>query len=179
MTTQTKKRKTSPVKVNYLVDLAIFVAFLVAMDPRLTGIAIHEWLSIAFGAAIITHLVLHWKWLVATTTRFLKRIPRESRLNYILNTLFFIDIVVVILSGIMISEAALPLFGLELHGGRVYRGLHSLSANLSVIILGLHVALHWKWIANATKRYIVEPLVAPFKVRRAAAALVPADEVQS
>jgi len=36
-----------------------FLAFLVAMAPRFSGMAIHEWLGIAFGAAITTHLLLH------------------------------------------------------------------------------------------------------------------------
>lgn len=44
--------------VNFAVDTAIFVAFLVAMAPRFSGIAIHEWLSIAFAAAIVTHHAL-------------------------------------------------------------------------------------------------------------------------
>jgi hypothetical protein len=30
----TKPQKTSPVKINFLVDSAIFVAFLVALEPR-------------------------------------------------------------------------------------------------------------------------------------------------
>ena len=36
----TKTRKTSPVKTNFIVDIALFVAFLVAFDPHLTGIAL-------------------------------------------------------------------------------------------------------------------------------------------
>ena len=39
--TKTKSHKTNPVKINYLVDLSIFVAFLVGMNPRLTGMTIH------------------------------------------------------------------------------------------------------------------------------------------
>lgn len=59
---QLTRKRTSRTKLNFLIDIIIFTAFLVAMDPRLTGIAIHEWLSIAFGAAIIVHLLLHWQW---------------------------------------------------------------------------------------------------------------------
>lgn len=159
-------RKTSPVKTNYLVDVAIFIAFLIAMDPRLTGLAIHEWLSIAFGAAIVTHLVLHWKWLVATTKRFFSKLPRTSRINYALNTLLFIDMTVLIFTGLMISEAALPALGIRLSEGFAYRQLHDLTANLALILLGLHVALHWKWIVSTTKRYIIQPLAAPVRSRR-------------
>ena len=154
-----KPRKTSRTRINLLVDLAIFVAFLVAMDPRVTGIAIHEWLSIAFAAAIITHLLLHWNWLVATTKRIFGRVAAQARINYILNSLFFIAMTMIIFSGIMISEEVLPLLGLSVEHAGSWRSLHSLSADAAVFILGLHVALHWKWIVKSWARYIWRPLV--------------------
>lgn len=150
---ETTKRRMSPTTVNYLVDLAIFLAFLVAMDPHSTGIAVHEWLSIAFGAAIITHLLLHWSWLVGITRRLFGHVTGEARVNYILNWLFFIDMTIVLFTGIMISEAVLPALGLSVAHSFAWRRLHDLSANLALLILGLHVALHWRWIVNTTKGF--------------------------
>lgn len=151
---QTTQRKLSPTVMNYLIDIAIFVAFLVAMDPRSTGIAIHEWLSIAFGAAIVTHLLLHWSWIVGITRRFFGKVTQEARWNYLVNLLFFIDMTIIIFSGLMISEAALPAVGITLAHSFAWRGLHDLSANLALPILGLHVALHWRWIVNMTKHVL-------------------------
>src|SRR5215213_8607455 len=76
-------------KLNLFVDIAIFLAFLVAMAPRFSGIAVHEWLGIAFGAAIVTHLLLHWQWLVEVTKRFFSKAQWSARINYILNLLLF------------------------------------------------------------------------------------------
>ena len=59
---------------NLLVDAAIFGGFLLATDPHATGQAIHEWLGIAFGATIIVHLLLHWKWIVNVVRRFFTRV---------------------------------------------------------------------------------------------------------
>src|SRR5262245_20173281 len=69
--------------VNLIVDSAIFIAFLVAMAPRFSGMVIHEWLGIAFGAAIVTHLLLHWQWLVEVTNRFFGKAQWSARINYI------------------------------------------------------------------------------------------------
>lgn len=157
----TTRKKTSRTRINFLIDLIIFAAFLAAMDPRLTGIAIHEWLSIAFGAAIIVHLLLHWDWLVATTKRIFSKIAGQARLNYLLNALFFIDMTLIIFTGIMISEAALPLLGIRFRPDFFWRRLHSLTADLGVFILGLHVALHWKWVWHGIKRYVLRPLSLP------------------
>lgn len=145
--------------VNLAVDLAIFVAFLIAMEPHVSGVAVHEWLSIAFGAAIVTHLLLHWQWLVGVTKRFFGKVSRQARLNYVLNALLFIDMTVVIFTGLMVSEAALPLFGIRLPHDGFWMGLHHLSADLSVLLLGLHIALHWQWIVNATRRHLITSLL--------------------
>lgn len=153
MQTQAKKRNLNP--LNLAIDSAVFVAFLVAMEPHFSGIPVHEWLSIAFGAAIIVHLLLHWTWLVEVTRRFFRRTAWSARVNYALNALLFIAITVVMFTGLMISQAALPLFGVQLPRSMLWRGLHTQSANLSVILIGLHVALHWGWIVNTFKRHVI------------------------
>jgi hypothetical protein len=72
-------------KTNLIVDSAIFLAFLVAMAPRFSGMAIHEWLGIAFGAAIVTHVLLHWQWVVNMVKRFVitplapHRVPQAAQ----------------------------------------------------------------------------------------------------
>ena len=129
----TRINKTNPVKVNFLVDLVIFIAFLIALDPRGTGLAIHEWLGIAFGASVVAHLLLHWKWILASTRRFLGRLPRATRLNYLLNTLLFITMTVIVYSGLMISEVALPALGLSLGEGFSWRFLHPQATELFFI----------------------------------------------
>lgn len=150
---QTTMKKLGQNTVNYLVDIAIFLAFLVTMNPHATGMSVHEWLGIAFGGAIMTHLLLHWQWIVNITRRFFGQVSKGARLNYLLNLLFFIDMTIIIFTGIMISESALPTLGITLANSFVWRGIHTTAANLALPILGLHVALHWRWIVNTTKSY--------------------------
>lgn len=153
-------------KVNWAIDLAIFVAFLVTTAPRFSGIAIHEWLSIAFGAAIVAHLLLHWQWIVQITRRLFAKVAWHSRLNYLLNWLLFLDMTVLIFTGLMVSESALPLFGLQMWHGGAWMRLHRLIADFSVFVIGLHLALHWSWIVKMAQRFVL----GPFAPRRLAAA---------
>ena len=51
-------------KTNLTLDITIFTAFLAVANPTITGMTIHEWLALAFAAAIVTHLIFHWDWLV-------------------------------------------------------------------------------------------------------------------
>src|SRR6266498_5789934 len=151
MQLQTQSKRNT---VNLIVDSTIFLAFLVAMAPRFSGMAIHEWLGIAFGAAIVTHLLLHWQWIVEVTKRLFGKAQWSARINYILNTLLFIDITIIIFSGLMISNVALPALGIQLALGGSWRMLHTTAANLFLLLVGLHVALHWQWIANMFKRML-------------------------
>ena len=156
--TSTKPNRNT---TNLIVDIAIFLAFLVAMAPHFSGMAIHEWLGVAFGAAIITHLLLHWQWIVEVTKRFFGKAQWSARINYILNALLFVDVTLVIFSGLLISEVALPLIGVELAQSSMWRGLHTTSANLFLPLVGLHIALHWQWIMNMFKRFVIAPRRAP------------------
>ena len=140
-----------------ILDVLAFIGFLLALDPEATGISVHEWLTIAGTAAIVLHLLLNWNWITGITRKFFQKMTAKTRLNYILNWLFFIDGVLVMLSGIMISEVVLPAFGIRLPEGGAWRQWHSLSADLSLVILALHTALNWDWIVCVVKRYLVRP----------------------
>ena len=163
--------KASQVVRDLLVDGTIFAAFLVATSPGLTGKAIHEWLGIAFGAAIITHLLLHWRWIVATTRRIVSRLPLLTRANYLLNMLFFIDMTIIVFTGLMISHTALPALGIQLAGGSAWRSIHSLASDVGVFLLGLHIALHWQWLVSSVSRIIIRPVVSRLRPARAPAPL--------
>ena len=144
-------------RFNLLLDSATFVAFLVIMAPHWSGVAVHEWLSIAFAAAIVTHLLLNWQWIAALTKRLLHRINWFARANYVLDALLFISMTVAIFTGFLISESVMRIVGIATVRGGAWHQLHELSANLSLVLVGLHLALNWQWIVTALRRYIVTP----------------------
>jgi hypothetical protein len=144
-------------KTNLYIDISIFILFLVLMEPALTGLAIHEWLGLASGVALLTHLLLHWKWVVAVVLRFFRELPASSRFNFVLNTALLTTFTLVIVSGLMISTTlGIPqLLGIAGDAGQGWAGVHHTTSDLSMLLVGLHVAVHWNWIINAFKRYIL------------------------
>ena len=141
-------------KTNLFVDIAILVGFLVAYQPSLTGNTVHEWFTLAFSSVLIVHLLLHWDWVLSVTRRFFLKLFHSSRLNYILNLALLVDFVTIMLSGVMISKSVLATLGLQAANNPTWRFLHSSAADISLILIGLHIALHWKWILSTIKRYI-------------------------
>jgi len=148
----------SQTKTKLLIDIAIFVGFLITMEPRASGLTVHEWLATALIAVLIVHLLLNWDWIVQITRRFIGKMKSQSRINYVLNWLLFIDGTIIMLSGFLISESLLPALGIQLPHNFAWRSLHDLSANIFLLLLGLHTALHWSWIVDTFRRYVFQPL---------------------
>lgn len=159
--------RANPAKMNLWIDLGMLVAILLALTPRLTGEAVHEWLSIGLAAAVVVHLLRHWQWVAAVIKRFFGHLAGQARLNLLLNAALFVNLVMVTASGLMISHDVLPALGITTQHDGAWSGLHRLSADLIVFIAGLHVALHWKWLINALRRYIIQPLLKGLRPRRA------------
>jgi hypothetical protein len=143
-----------------LLDLSTFVTLLIVSAPHFTGGAIHEWLALALGGAIIIHLLLNWNWVVQVTLRIFSKAAKTQRFNYILNWALFASGVMIMLSGLMISKTVVPFFGLTLPQNMSWRELHELSTNVTMVLMGLHVAVHWSWITSMFKRLFV-PRPAP------------------
>lgn len=145
-------------KTNLILDITIFTAFLAVANPSLTGNTIHEWLSLSFAAAILTHLLFHWKWLVKVTVEFFKKFFHQSRLNYVVDALFFVAMTAALLSGLLISKDIMSLLGIQLDVSRSWKTIHNLASDASIILLGVHFALHWNWVVTNIGRYIVNPV---------------------
>lgn len=158
-------------KIKLLLDLGAFIALLISSAPHFTGAAIHEWLGVALSGAIIIHLLLNWNWIVQITSRLFTKVARGQRFNYALNWGLFASGIMIVLSGLMISKTVVPFFGLSLPENISWKQLHELSTNITMVLMGLHVAVHWSWIVNMFKRLftprVTSPAVSPaFSMQR-------------
>jgi len=148
------KRKVNTNKLNLFLDLAIALAFVVELEMHFTGIRIHELLGLAFGTALIVHIVLHWRWIVSITRHFFQKLFHESRLNYVLNLAVFIDLLTTAVTGVLISRTLGLGITLDAATRMNAQQIHILASQLTLVLVGLHMAMHWKWIATNAKKYL-------------------------
>ena len=163
MTTQTINKQASRSrnrfninKIRLGIDLVLLVSMLIAISPAVTGIPVHEWVGFLVLVPILFHLVADWRWIVNTTKRLFKRQPGEVRFNYLINWIQFVLLLLATVSGIVISEVVLPAFGLVIPVDHYWIAMHEISAGVLTVFLGIHVAMHWRWLANAFRRYILK-----------------------
>jgi len=150
---QPERKQDNQNAVNLAVDIVIFLIFLVVEAPKFSGLPAHEWLGIAIGAGALTHVLLHFSWVIEISKRFFGKAQTIARVNYVLNLVLFLAIVTIIFTGLMISKTVLPLLGITVAQNGLWRGVHTAGANLFILLVALHVALHWQWFANLLRRW--------------------------
>ena len=142
----------------YTVDALIFVLFALVLNVPLTGLAVHEWLGIAITIGLITHTVQHTNWVVTTTRRMMSATSFQNRVNYLLMVALFVGFVSIIVSGLMISEVALPWLGVTPPGARFMLWIHLASVGWVLWLTVIHIALNWRWIVNTSDRLVFKRL---------------------
>ena len=139
-------------KALFIFDAGLLVVVCTLEAVSLTGLPVHEWMALTFGAGLLAHILLQWTWIASRTRRLLAAGAGRTRINYLINLGLFISMVATIVSGIMISEVALPVIGRPNVGG-AWRDVHGFGTNLVVLFVGLHVGLNLDWIAPVLRQW--------------------------
>ena len=141
-----------PLASRLVLDIGMLLAMIFLIDTHGSGIALHEWVGLVIAPVLIFHMTLNWPGIVQVTRKLVRRLPVETRINYALNSLLFVVMVIAIVSGVLISQEALPWMGFNVTGSSTWRGIHSFSALFFLIIIGAHLAMHWQWIVRTIRR---------------------------
>ena len=135
-------------------DLVLFLSFGIAYTFNFTGLTVHEWFGLAFGAALLLHLTLHWDWALQTTRRLFSRVGRR-RVMWVVNALLLIDLTLCVASGIVISAVAMPALGIHTAADSGYwRELHTRTASATIVLIALHIGLDYRWILSVARRWL-------------------------
>lgn len=133
---------------NLAVDAAALVGLMVIMNPAVTGVNVHEWLSLAVLAVFFAHCALHVSWVSETLTGFRRGFSPTRAGNLVLDVLMLVAFAVATVSGLMVSGAVLPAFGLFAEGYYFWDPLHAISAKVLLALLLVHVAVHAAWLLH-------------------------------
>jgi hypothetical protein len=97
-------------------------------------------------------MLVNWAWLAATTRRLIGPLPWRTRVQYLLNAGLFVMLVVVTLSGLVISEALFPTLSARVGNQGFWHPLHTLASNATLVLVGLHIGVYWRNIVTMARR---------------------------
>src|ERR1044072_3197527 len=136
----------------FWLDVALLLLLAPLEEPVTTGLAGHEWVSIAFAALLALHLLVNWRWITAALGRYRTASPR-AHFNAWLNRTLYVVMVLTIFSGLMVSRFVVPVLGLSASTLQLWHPVHTLIASVTLAVVGLHLALNWDWIVGALRQW--------------------------
>lgn len=142
-------------KINYVklsLDVVMALLFVLFFNTRvLGGLPFHEIAGLFFAAMYFTHILLNWRWVAKVTRKlFDRKLPWKVRGSYGLNLLLLISMSFIIISGILISRVVFP--AIKVTNERWFHVTHVSVSYLVLLLIGVHVGLHWQWIMNMWKK---------------------------
>ena len=133
-----------------LFDIVLTAIWIVLMIYSLTGAYWHEFIGIGIWVLFAIHVLINGKWISSTTKKLFKNGLTINLLKYIFGILLFVFVSFTVISGILIStEILVELQATDL---RLWVVLHHWAAYLSLIIIAVHIGIHWKMIMGLIKK---------------------------
>jgi hypothetical protein len=133
--------------VRLVIDLGMTARLLVAMAYRVTGDAPHAWIGVAVSVLFVVHNAVNWRWY-----RGLFRGKYDFRrvLNTTVNLLLLAAMAALIISGVLLSRTVFAFMGFS--GGMGVRQAHTFAAYWGLILIAVHIGMHWEMIMSAMRR---------------------------
>lgn len=85
-----------------------------------------------------------------TLNLFTKKVSLKTKIGYIVDVLLLADMLYIIVSGILISKVIFP--NLNPGNNMIFKSTHISTAYAALLLVGIHLGLHWDWVMNTFKR---------------------------
>lgn len=147
-------------RLKRIVDIIMSFILIPLMAYQITGEAAHEWFGISMVSLVIIHQVLNRKWyqgLFKGNYKFFRVF------SIIINILLLISFALTVISGVSMSNHAVPfLYGLlNVNTARV---MHLAFSYWSFIFMGIHIGMHVNVMTNKIPKNIKSVLTIIFTI---------------
>ncbi len=161
-----------PIGLKFILDIVLAVSFLFLMDEwSLLGIRFHEIAGLAVFGLFLFHKYLNWGFIKSTALGFFGKAPARNRVLLILDVLLLVGFILITLSGMAIAKT-IDFSWLGLKRTIVWRFLHTASALTILLVVGVHVGLHWSWVRARLPKINLKPAIGKAAALLAAAAVI-------
>lgn len=134
-----------------ILDVLTTIIMILLMNNNFTGVKRHEVLGIAIVLLFVIHKYFNWSWIKNITLNlFNKKTPTKTKIMYFLDILLLMLLLLNTLSGILISQNLFTY--LNARNIKIWSNLHHLFAYGFLVVIGIHLGLHWQYVMNIFKK---------------------------
>lgn len=138
------KIRTSVLKL--ILDILMFVTLMLLYSKNVISLTFHEMAGLIVLFVMLFHVLINGKWVCAVTKKMLdKTFPIKTKVLWVTDFLLLICTLAMLVTSFLISKALLPNL---LGGHNNIIPFHFFFAAVFLILLGIHVGFHFKYIAN-------------------------------
>jgi Cytochrome b subunit of formate dehydrogenase len=135
--------------VKITLDIIMTIIYIILMDINITGVLWHELLGLFIFGLFIVHNLLNKQWIRSVASSFIKS-RAKMKFMFILDILLLVFMSITIVSGILISRSLFPFLASNNIG--LWSSLHTSFSFSSLILISIHLGLHWKSVLLAVRR---------------------------
>jgi hypothetical protein len=138
----------------FILNIVLAVSFVFLMDEwSFLGLTFHEMAGLVVCLFYILHILLNWAFVKEITLRFFSRTTAKCRLNYVLDVLLLVGFALIIISGMGIAKTIdFAWLGFDGTNRGLWRPMHTSVAMIVLMLVGIHIGLHWDWVLARFRR---------------------------
>ncbi len=143
--------------IRRIIDILMAIALLLLMSKQITEDLGHEYIGFAMGVLLTIHLYLNRQWF---KTFFKGRYTPVRILSVTINIAVLAAFVLSGIGGMLISETFTLIVPESLT--ELGRSMHVAASYWGIVLMGLHIGMHWAMIAGRVKNMWAEILAVIF-----------------
>lgn len=117
----------------------------------------HEVGGLILCGLFLVHKGLNWKWITDVSKKlFGKSLTAKTRFGYLVDILLLVSMTFIAVSGVMISKTIFRSISGE---GMFWKMGHYFAAAAAIILVGVHIGLHWSFIRNMSAKVLKLPRI--------------------
>ena len=141
--------------IKIILDVIMLIASLTLFSKQFISMNYHEIAGLVLVGLVIVHIVINTKTIVAMTKKFMK-VPLSIKVGLVVDILLIICYGLIGVSGIFISKTILTSISST---NMIFKMMHMFISALSVILLGIHMGLHFCRKEMQLKKAIVASVI--------------------
>ena len=135
-------------RIKVAIDILMTLALLFVTGYQFFGEKAHEWVGAGMFALFIAHHILNLKW---HSKLFSGKYSAARIFMLLVDLLVFVAMIMEMYSGIVLSRYVFTFVPVE-SGIALARKLHILGAYWGLILMSLHLGLHWSMVLGKLKK---------------------------